>query len=134
MNINVKHLCLGIVTILSSIGNAQEKSVQMLEDLAIPLMAGLNENADGALLFDSPEGRIINAEANGKVNSQEAYQYYKVVLPSLGWQVEHDRETGMICDGNSIFCLMAVREDESLSLNIEEANGTSKITYSLSPY
>lgn len=133
MTINIKHLCFGFLATITSVSVAQENPVQMLEDLAIPLMAGLAENMDGALVFDSPEGRIINAEASGSVNSQQAYQYYRVVLPSLGWQVESDKEAGMICEGNAVFCLVAVREDENLSLNIEEANGSSKITYSLSP-
>lgn len=105
----------------------------MLADLAIPLMDGLRENGDAAMLFDSPGGRIINAEANGAVAAGDVYQYYQAVLPSLGWAVSESLEGGMICEGAAAFCLMAIREDENLIVNIDMSGSTSKITYAISP-
>ena len=116
-----------------SVSVAQDQQNVMLADLAIPLMDGTVENLEAALLFDSPDGRIINAEANGAVAAGEVYQYYQAVLPSLGWNVSQDLSSGMACENNSTFCMMAVREEENLTLNIEVNNSTSRITYALSP-
>lgn len=112
---------------------AQDQTDAMLGDLAIPLMAGLTEDLDAAMLFDSPGGRIINTEASGRVDGERVYQYYQALLPSLGWTVSQDSSSGMICENNSTFCLMAIREEENLTVNIEVNNGSSRITYALSP-
>jgi len=122
-----------IVVILSlnffyvTLANAQD----MLTDLAIPLMAGLEEQAEESLLFDSPEGRIINAAATGKVMGADVYQFYLMVLPSLGWQVVPENNSS--CSNGVELCLEALREDEKIILNIENKNNTSVVTYSLSP-
>jgi len=101
----------------------------MLKDLAIPLMEGLEENNDGAMLFDSPEGRIINAEAGGIISGSDIYNYYRVVLPSLGWNVE----SPATCEENVSFCIRAIRDEESLQLNIMVAGKGSSVTYALAP-
>ena len=118
-----------VFLMLSQSAFSQEISEQMLSDLAIPLMDGLVENGDEALLFDSPEGRIIDAAASGQANAKEIYTYYRVVLPSLGWIVEQNRQ----CETAILYCISAVRDQESLMLNINSAGDISTITYSLSP-
>ncbi|MEZ5757769.1 MAG: hypothetical protein R3D86_06080 [Emcibacteraceae bacterium] len=110
--------------------NAQQNSDEaMLSDLAIPLMEGLVENQDEALLFDSPQGRIINAVASGAIEGKKIYDYYAMVLPSLGWNVDKRNK----CDEKAELCLSAIRDKESLSLMIDVKSGTSTVTYSLSP-
>ncbi|MBT5185378.1 MAG: hypothetical protein HOH19_10970 [Kordiimonadaceae bacterium] len=111
--------------------NAQDISSDMLTDLAIPLMEGLVEQTEEAVLFDSPEGRIINAQAFGSVNGADVYQYYLMVLPSLGWGIIG--QNNILCADGIDFCLEATREVEKIILNIENKNNTSKVTYSLSP-
>lgn len=107
----------------------QNTDEAMLSDLAIPLMEGLVENKEEALLFDSPQGRIINAVASGAIEGKKIYEYYAAVLPSLGWIVEMRKN----CDENAELCLSAIRDKESLSLLIDVKSGTSTVTYSLSP-
>jgi len=107
----------------------QNTDEAMLSDLAIPLMEGLVENKEEALLFDSPQGRIINAVASGAIEDKKIYEYYTAVLPSLGWIVEMRKK----CDENAELCLSAIRDKESLSLLIDVKSGTSTVTYSLSP-
>lgn len=112
---------------------AQITSGDMLQDMAIPLMDGLSENQDAALLFDSPEGRIISAESSGAVNARAAFDYYRVVLPSLGWEIEQDNNDGLICEEAANYCFKAVRDEEALLLNIKSEGQSAVLTYSLSP-
>jgi len=105
----------------------------MLNDLDLPLLEGLSENSDGAMLFDSPDGRIVNAEAAGVIDGARVFEYYKVVLPSLGWKVNIDHASGLSCEMGANYCLSATREQEGLLLNIYENGGRSKIKYALSP-
>lgn len=112
---------------------AQGASEGMLQNLAIPLMAGLAENEEEELLFDSPDGRIISAQAAGPIEAQAAFDYYRVVLPSLGWTLEQDNNSGLICEGQADYCFRAVRDEEALLLNILKEGQNSILTYSLSP-
>lgn len=52
----------------------------------VPLMPGLTETADTATVFDKPEGRIVTAEASGRVTPAAVRQFYATTLPQLGWQ------------------------------------------------
>lgn len=101
----------------------------MLHDLDIPLMAGLAENNAEAMLFDSPDGRIISAQAKGRVSLKGALQYYSVVLPTLGWI----KMANFTCDQGVADCYQATRDDEILILNFKEENGVAEINYALSP-
>jgi hypothetical protein len=114
-------------------GFAQSAPINMLQDMAIPLMDGLTENQDEAFLFDSPDGSIIAAQASGTVSPKAAFDYYRVVLPSLGWVIEDDNTKGLICEDGAEYCFMAVRDEESLVLNILSEGQNSVLTYSLSP-
>ena len=105
----------------------------MLNDLDLPLLEGLSENRDGAMLFDSPDGRIINAQAAGAIDGARIFEYYKVVLPSLGWKVAMDQGSDLPCEEAASYCLSATREEEGLLLSIHENGGRSKINYALSP-
>ncbi len=114
-------------------GVAQERNRDMLMDLDIPLMAGLIENTDEAMVFDSPDGRIINAEAQGQITAIKTFEYYRSVLPSLGWNINKDKQNGMTCEEPAQYCIEATRDQESLLLQFNVNNGTSKISYSLFP-
>ena len=62
---------------------AQGLFFSAIDDL--PLMDGLNEAEGGAMVFDSPSGRIVEALSSGKVNRQQVTQFYSETLPQLGW-------------------------------------------------
>jgi hypothetical protein len=54
------------------------------EDL--PLMPGLVAVANSAVVFDKPEGRIVESTARGKVTRYAVTRFYARTLPQLGWQ------------------------------------------------
>jgi len=54
----------------------------------LPLMPGLTALPDGALVFDKPGGRIVEAFARGSMAPQSVIAFYDQTLPQLGWQSE----------------------------------------------
>ncbi len=79
----------------------------------LPLMAGLNEALDHGVVFDAPQGRIVQAYASGPVSRAEVVSFYAATLPQLGW-----RPAGP---------LRFVREGEQLALEIT-AVGPASVT------
>jgi len=51
----------------------------------VPLMAGLVEATDGALIFDAAAGRIVEVRASGPVAADAVLRFYDQTLPQLGW-------------------------------------------------
>ena len=72
-------LCLSAVTPLQ----ASDSFLAELEDL--PLAPGLSE-VPGGLLFDSADGRIVEATAVGAVSVEQVRGFYQATLQQLGWQ------------------------------------------------
>ncbi len=60
--------------------------VSVIEDL--PLMAGLIEDPEAAVVFETASGRIAETVASGTGDPQEAAEYYATTLPQLGWHLE----------------------------------------------
>ena len=52
----------------------------------LPLMPGFIEQLDENMVFDKPEGRIIETEAVGKAEREGAERFYLETLPQLGWR------------------------------------------------
>jgi hypothetical protein len=52
----------------------------------VPLMTGLIEDAEASLIFDKPDGRLIEAYAFGRLGADEVTDFYQTALPELGWQ------------------------------------------------
>lgn len=73
----------------------------------LPLMPGFVEQLDENMIFDKPEGRIIEAEAVGKAEKERAERFYLETLPQLGWKFT----------GNNSF----EREGEMLEIGFSEA-------------
>jgi len=94
---------------------AVEAFVAGTEDL--PLMAGLRHSPDHGVVFDSAEGRIIEAYAAGYVDAEAVRRFYTASLPQLGWQE---------MPGSLTFR----REGEILTLEVLEqgAAGTDPVT------
>ncbi len=106
---------------------AQEND--MLRYMAIPLMDGLTENSEGSMLFDTPGGRIIYAEASGTNAAKDVHKYYNMALPSLEWSVDQSAS----CDLSLAFCINATRGTENLLLDISVMVNKTIINYSLMP-
>lgn len=77
---------LGVCLIGGGAGHAAETArfFNALPD--VPLMEGLTELGDQTVVFDKPEGRIVESVAfMGAQNSAKVMQYYQDALPQLGW-------------------------------------------------
>jgi len=60
------------------------KFLSVLDDL--PLMPGLVEVPEAAMVFDGPTGRIVEAFAAGHVPAPAVAAFYAETLPQLGWR------------------------------------------------
>ena len=88
-----------------------------LED--VPLMPGLAERRDLAISFDKPEGRIVEAVAEGRMSQGEVAKFYAATLPQLGWK--------------GIGANRFAREGEELLLNFTAAPNRLTVRFALSP-
>lgn len=103
-----------------------------LADIAdLPLAPGLTEQMDEALVFDKPDGRIIEATARGAVTRGSVTGFYRDVLPALGWRLAGQTEGGRSME------LMFDREDERITITAEddpERDSLITVRFELSPH
>ncbi len=85
----------------------------------LPLMPGLQEVPDSGLIFDKPEGRIVEAYAAGAATPQAVTAFYDETLPHLGWRRE---KPGAY-----------LREGERLSLELARSAAGVTVLFRLSP-
>ncbi|MEE8393000.1 MAG: hypothetical protein V3R66_01545 [Rhodospirillales bacterium] len=71
---------------------AEQVFVSSITDL--PLMAGLSEDADGGMVFDTPSGRIVDAYAHGWATRSQVLEFYSSTLPQLGWRPQGEAAFG----------------------------------------
>lgn len=88
-----------------------------LDDL--PLTPGLREIKDAGVVFDKPEGRIVEAYAEGEISAAKVRSFYARTLPHLGWRAA----------GPGRFR----REGEVLSINLRAAGKGLRVRFFLSP-
>lgn len=117
----LKTFFLVAVAALSLTSSAWAQQAVFFETLYdVPVMPGLVELPEGALVFDKPSGRIAQAEAAGEsVLAREIQGFYRESLPQLGW-VEHSKGSYR-------------REGEALTLEIREEEGFRIVHFTLSP-
>ena len=89
----------------------------------VPVMAGLAEDTDAGVVFDKPDGRIVEAVAAGKVPLASVTAFYKDTLPGLGWMLAESHDTD----------LTFRRDDERLSLSLSLDDGMTVVRFSLAP-
>ena len=88
--------------------------------LDLPIMPGLNENPETAVIFDKAEGRFIETTAAGKIKMQTVKLFYNKALPPLGWTPVTD----------TVFH----RDQEVLTLDIQQTTGEQvNVSFTLSP-
>lgn len=115
---------------------AAEKTEELLADLDIPLAKGLVERAEARVMFDSPEGRIVTAEAGGEALPAKVFDFYQLVLPSLGWKIVEDDPEKPLCKNQNLHCIKARRDKENLFIRIMaplKNRRITMVTYSLDP-
>jgi hypothetical protein len=86
------------------------------EDL--PLMPGLTAVANSGVVFDKPQGRIVEASARGKVTRDAVRRFYGETLPGLGWVADKDGWR---------------RESEELKIDFKGRDGDLTVGFTLTP-
>jgi len=90
----------------------------------VPLMPGLAADEAASLIFDKPQGRIVEAEARGAVTRHAVMAFYEESLPQLGW-----RRTA----AKSTTTKSYERDGERLSLDFDGRDGNLQVAFTLAP-
>jgi hypothetical protein len=85
----------------------------------VPLMPGLRLVSGSDLVFDKPEGRIVEAQAQGALSRTKVQTFYAASLPQLGWK--------------KIGADAWQREAERLTLDFHGQDGHLTVGFTLSP-
>jgi hypothetical protein len=96
---------------------AADVFVSGFEDL--PLMTGLTQVVGNSILFDTPQGRIVQASAVGTVSQSSVMQFYAETLPQLGWAQVEDTEFQ--------------REGETLKVEFTDLNQRLEVRFLVEP-
>ena len=91
-----------------------------VEDL--PLMPGMTESADEAVVFDQPGGRIVEVTGTVALGTpgSAVTAFYDQTLPQLGWQKE----------GEAAY----VREQERLTIQFgAQTGGPLRVRFAIQP-
>ncbi len=108
---------LAAVAALTDTAAAEEAFVAGVVDL--PLMAELAEVPGLSVVFDKPDGRIVEAAARGRVAASAVARFYDATLPQLGWVKTAP--------------LRWTREGEVLALELVSEGSLLTVRYSISP-
>jgi len=100
-------------------GPAKAQAEAWLEQLDIPLAAGLTEDETAGTVFETATGRVVVVEARGAVAATAVQRYYGRVLPELGWRAS----------GANRF----LRDGEALTLAVARADDLTLVIFRLSP-
>ena len=103
-----------------SLADDASQFLSVIED--VPLMAGLTESVDDAMVFETGAGRVAETQASGPISPQDVASFYRQTLPQLGWTAEGP--------------FSYLRAGERLRLEISQSldgRGNSTLLISLSP-
>jgi hypothetical protein len=98
---------------------AAEKAGFLAGTEDIPLMPGLANDLATLVVFDKPQGRIVEVEAKGKVTRAGVETFYATALPELGWAADGPQSWQ--------------REGEGLRYDFKGRDGNLRVGFSLSP-
>ena len=85
----------------------------------VPLMPGFAEREDARLVFDTPDGAILETHLVGTAPPDRVTGFYADSLPRLGWDPR----------GRQRFR----RDDQCLELTVERRSGTTHLFVSVHP-
>ena len=89
----------------------------VIEDL--PLMPQMAERTDEALVFDKPNGRIVEIGADVAASVGEIRNFYRDALPPLGWKILSENSFS--------------RDNEMLEITVEPQEGKNLVRFNLTP-
>ena len=110
-------LALLLLTLAAPRPHSAEAIVAGTEDL--PIMPGLAPVEGAGVVFDSPQGRIVEAYAKGQASRAAVLEFYARTLPQLGWREESQT--------------LYRRESEALRLELYEEAGGITVRFYLAP-
>jgi hypothetical protein len=113
-------LPLPLLALALMLGGARAASEYVPGTEDVPLMPGLSSVADAGLLFDQPQGRIVQASAKGAVKRADVLAFYASSLPALGWKADSKQRFE--------------REGELLSLDFSGPDGNLVVGFTLAPH
>ena len=85
-----KLLAIALILLCPALALAAGTFLAGIED--VPVAPGLIETQGAGVVFDSPAGRIIEAEASGTISKDAVIAFYAETLPQLGWTRVSDTE------------------------------------------
>ncbi len=98
----------------------QTKAEEFVNGLGdVPIFKDMRSIEDSYILFDKVDGRYLYSEIMGEYEILEIQNYYKKVLPNLGWKLYKK---------NSF-----VRGDEILEIQYLVDNLETKVVFTISP-
>jgi hypothetical protein len=113
-------LLLPLLWLVLCLGSASAQEPQYLSEIQdLPLMPGLTEVDGAGLVFDKPNGRIVESYARGDVEASAVRSFYRATLPQLGWRLAADGDF--------------VREGESLMIESEDGQAGLTVRFVLRP-
>ncbi len=112
-------LVFSAVLLLAASAFAQEAGyLRYLPD--VPLMAGMSEQQEQAMIFDKAEGRVIESIAlAGTSSAKDVQEFYQRTLPQLGWKQASPQRF--------------LRNDEQLIVKWEKLPDGPIVRFSVSP-
>lgn len=118
-------LLLGCITLavpaLASDNETAAKTGAFFEALYdVPVMPGLEELKDQAVLFDKPDGRIASVTAaSATLKEQDISAFYAQTLPQLGWKKSSENQY--------------VRGKERLTMDVSRKPPLTVVHFALAP-
>jgi len=79
----MRFLAIFLVGLLLAPSASAQSYVEGIDDL--PLMAGLAQSGEPSV-FDAAQGRVVEAQAEGRVAQATILAFYARTLPQLGWR------------------------------------------------
>ena len=93
----------------------------------IPLAPGLVAADEPDLVFDKPEGRLVETSATSRQSEKKLRDFYAVTLPQMGWQAEKStKDSAKDSDRYR-------RDQEVLTLVTHRKDGKTDIIFRLNP-
>ncbi|HVJ53908.1 MAG TPA: hypothetical protein VM689_15675 [Aliidongia sp.] len=116
----MRRLILALAVIALPLAASAEKPGWVPGTEDVPLMPGLAPTDDAGLVFDKPQGRIVEASAHGPVSRHAVLAFYQQSLPQLGWRAAGERQF--------------LRDGERLSLGFDGQDGNLLVDFTLVPH
>ncbi|MEQ9643319.1 MAG: hypothetical protein RIM84_25085 [Alphaproteobacteria bacterium] len=121
-------------------GAAVAEQRYLADVVDLPLMPGLWEVPDAGMVFDKPQGRIVEAEARGDETPDAVRAYYADALPPLGWRAEGRAQPDAATNSEGKRAVARLpwadtfrRDGEVLRIEISERAGAVAVRFSITP-